>query len=477
MGPEAAPVRRGRFLAALAVLVGLTVYIYFVELRGGEKKQLAEEQSKKVFTFEVDAVTGLKLTRGAETLRLEKEAEGWKIAVPVSTASEAEAVERLLGSLHSIRTTHDLGKPADLSPFDLAAPPLVVEVSLKDGKSPPPLAVGDDAPTGGGAYARPGPDGKVLIISGAEGARGATLFSLRDKTFFKFDPARLEGLTLMRGSKDELSLARLDGKWGILSPSRTAAEDTTVADLNSALERLTVTEFVEEKPSEASLAAHGLVPGELRVRLHSTEWKSDPELRFGRAEGGGLFAVHPGSGALVKVSDSIVPKLKSSLADLRRKDLMPVQSWDLAGLRITGLTSQPLELRRKGDKEWNRVSPSAAVLPDEDVDLLLRNLTDLKAEEFRDGVTARGALGLDPPKVRLEFWKQGEEGRPPAVLRVGRVEAGKRVFFQDEKWPSVALADAAVWQRAVEQAGKIATETPKPPPEPQTAPAAGKSGR
>ncbi len=463
--------RRGRFIAMLVLLFGLGAYVYFVELRGGEKKERAEEEGKKVFSFKTDDVTGLKLTRGSESVTLAKADKTWKISEPVAATTEADAVERLLGSLQSMRIAHDLGKPADLARFNLAAPPLVIEVSLAAGKpQPPPLAVGDDAPTGGGAYARQGPQGKVVIVSGTEGARGATLFSLRDKVFFKFDPARLEGLVLERG-KDVLSLARADGRWGILSPSRTPAEDSTIADLSSALERLTVTEFVEEKPAEATLAAHGLAPAQLAVHLHGPEWKSDPELRFGRAEQGGLFAVHPGTGALVKVSDSILPKLKSSLADLRRKDLMPVQGWDLARLRITGLTPQPLELRRKGDKEWNRVSPSPAVLPDDEVDLLLRNLTDLKAEEFRDNVSAKGPLGLEPPKARLEFWKQGEEGKSPAVLRVGK-ESGKKIFFQDEKWPAVALADAAVWERAAEQAGKVARETPKPPEVPQTAPAA-----
>ena len=462
---------RGRFAAMLVLLIGLSAYVYFVELRGGEKKEAAEEESKKVFSFKIDDVTGLKLIRGSESVRLEKADKTWKISEPVAAATEADAVERLLGSLQAMRISHDLGKPADLSPFNLATPPLVIELSLAGGKpQPPPLALGDDAPTGGGAYARQGPQGKVVIVSGGEGARGATLFSLRDKTFFKFDSGRLEGVVLERG-KEVLTLARVDGRWGILSPSRTPAEDSTVADLNSALERLTVTEFVEEKPAEASLAAHGLAPAQLSVRLHGPEWKSDPELHFGHSEGGGLFAVHPTSGALVKVSDSILPKLKSSLADLRRKDLMPVQRWDLAGLRITGLTPQPLELRRKGDKEWNRVSPSPATLPDDEVDLLLRNLTDLKAEEFRDNVSSRGALGLEPPKARLEFWKQGEEDKPPAVLRVGK-ETGKKIFFQDEKWPAVALAEAAVWERAADQAGKVARETPKPAEAPQTAPAA-----
>ena len=467
--------RRGWFAATLVLLFGLVAYVYFVELRGGEKKELAEEESKKVLSFKTEDVTGLKLTRGSESVRLEKADKTWKISHPVAAATEADAVERLLGSLQSMRIAHDLGKPADLASFNLAAPPLVLELSLVAGKpQPPPLALGDDAPTGGGAYARQGPQGKVVVVSGAEGPRGATLFSLRDKTFFKFDSARLEGVILERG-KDVLALARVEGRWGILAPARTPAEDSTVADLTSALERLTVAEFVEEKPTEGSLAAHGLAPAQIRVRLHGPEWKSDPELRFGRNEAGSLFAVHPASGELVKVSDGIAPKLKSSLADLRRKDLMPVQRWDVAGLRITGLTPVPLELRRKGDKEWNRVSPSPAVLPDDEVDLLLRNLTDLKAEEFRDNVSSRGPLGLEPPRARLEFWKQGEENKSPAVLRVGK-EAGRKIFFQDEKWPAVALADAAVWERAVEQAGKVAQQTPEPAAAPQTAPAATESG-
>ena len=76
--------RSGRFAAALILLLGLGAYVYFVELRGGEKKERAEEESKKVFSFEADELIGLKLTRGAESVRLEKADKLWKISEPVA---------------------------------------------------------------------------------------------------------------------------------------------------------------------------------------------------------------------------------------------------------------------------------------------------------------------------------------------------------------------------------------------------------
>ena len=453
--------RRWRILIALAMLLGVATYVYFVEIKAGEEKQKKKEASEKVLAFQNDQITAITLSHPTGAIELEKSGGSWRIKAPLTVLPDAEAVERLLTSLQSMRISHELGRQEELSPYNLGNPPVSVQLTQKEGKPLPVLFVGDDSPTGGGAYARLGQDGQILVVSGTEAVRSATLLSLRDKSFFKFDPAKLAGLTLHRG-QDDVALQKQQGNWTLQSPVKAPAEDSTVSDLVYSLERLTVTEFVEEKPSPDELSQHGLAPPRIRVSLHGEEWKADPELSLGTADGGSLYALHPASGALVKVSDSIEVKLKSSPADLRKKNLMPVQRWDLASLRITG-ASPSLELKRKGEKEWDRVSPDPAVLPDEPVDTLLRSLTDLKAEEFLDKPSPKLATyGLEAPSHKLEFRKQGEESASPVVLEVGKSDGHGKVYMRQVPWPSVALVQESSWQRALEQIGKVALEKPQP---------------
>jgi len=462
-------VRRWRILIALAALLGIAAYVYFFEIKAGEEKQKKQEASEKVLAFQNEQITAITISHPDGAIKLEKSGGPWRIQAPLVAPSDAEAVDRLLTSLQAMRISHQLGRQADPSAYNLQNPPVSLQLTQKGGKQLPVVFVGDDSPTGGGAYARLGQEGQVLIVSGAEALRSATLLSLRDKTFFKFDPAKLAGFTLRR-EKDGVALQKQQGSWILQSPISARAEDSTVSDLVYSLERLTVTEFVEEKPTPDALAKHGLAPPRIKVSLHGEEWKTDPELSLGLAEGGGLYALHPETGALVKVSDSIEVKLKSSPADLRKKDLMPMQRWDLAGLRITG-ASPSLELKRKGEKEWDRIAPNPGVLPDESVDILLRSLTDLKAEEFLDKPSPLAAYGLEAPAHKLEFHKQ-EEGAGPVVLEVGKSDGHGKVYMREIPWPSVALVQESIWQRALEQIGKVAQEKSQPQASAQSPPKA-----
>ncbi|HEV8376555.1 MAG TPA: DUF4340 domain-containing protein [Candidatus Polarisedimenticolia bacterium] len=466
--------RRWNLLIALGALLALSAYVWLVEIRGGEKGKKAKEESEKVLAFEKEQVVGLVLTHAGERIRLQKMNGKWRIQEPLQTAPDDSAVDELLSSLQGMRISHDLGKLEDPHSFNLAPPPVSLVLELSRPKPIPVLSLGDDAPTGGGTYARLGDQGKILIVSGSESVKNATLFTLRDKTLLKFDPAKLSGLTLVHG-KDAISLAKPEGKWTIVAPFAAPAEDSTVSDLLSALEGLRVTEFIDEKPASELLKKHQLSPARLRATLHGEEWKSDPELDFGKAQAGSLFATHPASGALVKVSDSIQAKLNSSAKDLRRKEILPFAQWDLGRFRISGAAAQPLELKKNVDNGWVRVSPSAGVAAEEGVDHLLRTLTDLKAEEFLDRpAQSLSSLGLEPPGAKLEFWKQGEEGARPTVLRVGKSDGRGKIYFKDEAWPSVMQVKEEDWNSALAQARKVAQEKPKPAAAVQ-APAAGAS--
>jgi hypothetical protein len=456
-------------LIALGILAGLWTYVYFVEIKGGRKELQEKESREHVFSIRADDVTGFTLSHGGERVRVEKVAKEWRIQEPRPAGADAEAVDRIVRSLEDLKISHDLGKQADLASYHLKDPAVRLEIQAVAKTAPPALSLGDDAPTGGGTYARLGDSDTVMVVTGAASLQGATLLSLRDKSFLKFDPGRLTACRIL-GGKEEIDLSRSEGKWSLSSPVKAAADDASVSDLIFALQRLTVSEFVDESPVVSTLVAKKLRPPQVRVALSSEEWKGEKELAFGSAEAGVLYALHPATGALVKVADSIGAKLKTGVTDLRKKDLLPFPSYEVSRLKISGASPQPLELERKSDKEWSRITPSAGVLSDEPVDLLLRDLSDLKADGFVDDPGKNlGGYGLSPPAVRIEIWKKESEKGQPAVLEIGRKDAKGKVPARDPAWPSLMLVPAEQWDKATQQSERVSQE--KPPSKPPAPPA------
>jgi hypothetical protein len=447
-------------LIALGILAGLSTYVYIVEIKGGEKERKEKESRERVLPIRSGEVTGFTLSHVGERVRVEKVAMEWRIQEPKPTEADAEAVDRIVRGLEDLKISHDLGKQPDLAPYHLKEPAVHLEIQATAKTAPPALSLGDEAPTGGGTYARLGDSDKVLVISGASSLQGATFFSLRDKTFLKFDPSRLGACRILRGN-----LTRSQGKWSLSAPMKAAADDPSVSDLIFALQRLSVTEFVTESPDAGSLAAKGLKPPQVQVALSGEEWKGEKELSFGSVEGGSLYALHPGTGAVVKVADSIEAKLKSSATDLRKKDLLPFPYYEITRFKVSGIGSQPLELERKDDKGWMRVSPAPGILGQEPVDLLLRNISDLKADEFIDEPGKDlNRYGLSPPAIRLEIWKKESNKEEPAVLEIGRKDAKGKIPMRDPAWPSILMVPADKWDQASRQAEKVAQEKPLPGP-------------
>jgi hypothetical protein len=474
-------------LIALSILVALGAYVFLVEIRGGARRQKEKEESERVLAFDPAKATGLTLTRPGERIRLEKDSEGWRIREPVPAGPDPEAVDRLLRELAGLKKTKELGVQSDLAPFTLQPPRMTVEVTAASSRPLPILHLGENPPTGTGTYASLGEDRAVRLVSGADSVRDATLFSLRDKTLFKFDPERLTGLRLVRRGEEEkaggrggakskesaLVLTRADGDWRLSEPLTAPVAPDGVSDLLYALQRLSVTQFVDEKPSVNLLAERGLDPARYRVVARGGEWAGDRELRFGNAESGSLYAVHPASGALVKISDSIEIKLKGGPADFRRKELVGFSRFDIRRIRLEGLGPVPLELEKKDDQTWIRRSAPPGELAAEKLDPLLASLADLKAESFIDEPRIDpGRFGLQMPSATLRIEKTGDE-KHPLVARVGRDDGKGRIAMKDDAWPSVLVVPGDLWKKVVEEAGKVIRETPVAPP---TAPAAAGTG-
>src|SRR5439155_25384742 len=78
----------------------------------------------------------------------------WRMTEPKPMAADQDAVTAMTGALGNLNADKVIEeKPADLQGFGLNIPTLDVQIQRKDGKTDR-LLIGDDTPTGSGAYAK-----------------------------------------------------------------------------------------------------------------------------------------------------------------------------------------------------------------------------------------------------------------------------------------------------------------------------------
>jgi hypothetical protein len=183
-------------LAAVIVLAALGGALYW-----SNRKQKADAAkpatdaaaTTKILAIPEDQIKEVRLKKtGAETTVLRKGGDGkWQIAEPRPVGADQDAAKSLvssLGTLNADKVVED--KAADLSPYGLSAPTLDVTIIKKDGKSQDFL-VGDDAPTGGGTYAKLAGDAHVYTIASyVKTGIDKTPNDLRDKRLLTFRPGQ-----------------------------------------------------------------------------------------------------------------------------------------------------------------------------------------------------------------------------------------------------------------------------------------------
>lgn len=123
-----------------AVFLALLAFVYFYEIRGGEKRKEEAQRSKALLTFDEGDVQQLVITRGDTVIVLQRHADGWALESPVADQADQAAVERYLRSVKETereRVVKDSSEvaanPGAAAAFALDKPRLEVAVQTHAG--------------------------------------------------------------------------------------------------------------------------------------------------------------------------------------------------------------------------------------------------------------------------------------------------------------------------------------------------------
>src|SRR5215510_13273696 len=143
----------GGLLASVALLAVLGGLVYWSVKREGS--QAKTDNTNKILSIPEDQFQEIRIRKlTGEVLALNRDSGKWRITDPKPLPADQDAVSSLvttLGALNADKPVED--NATDLQPFGLNQPTLDVTIKKKDGKTEQVL-IGDDTPTGSGAYVK-----------------------------------------------------------------------------------------------------------------------------------------------------------------------------------------------------------------------------------------------------------------------------------------------------------------------------------
>jgi ribosomal protein L12E/L44/L45/RPP1/RPP2 len=424
-------------LAAVIVLAALGVALYFSNRKQkADAAKPAVDTTTKILSIPEDQIKEVSLKKtGAETTVLRKGDDGkWQIAEPKPLRADQDAVKSLLGSLSTLNADKVVeDKAADLSPYGLKAPTLDVTVIKKDGKSQDFL-VGDDTPTGSGAYAKLDGDAHIYTIASyVKTGIDKTPSDLRDKRLLTFDQDKLTRVDLQPSKGETLEFGKNNqNDWQILKPKPMRADGSQVEELIRKLKDAKMDAVISDEDAKKAAAAYA---SGTKVAVASVTDASGTEtLDVRKDKDKNYYAKSSAVDGIYKVTADLGDGLDKKVDDFRNKKIFDFGWTDPNKVEVGKAAFEKIADKwLSGSKQMD--APSVQSVVDK--------LRDLAAVKFVD--TGGGTPVLD-------ITVTSNNGK--RVEKVSISKQGDTYFAKRENEPSIYELDG----KAVEDLQKAANE-------------------
>ena len=190
---------------------GNRVFLVATALETAADKPTFDFRDKAALAFDQAKVTSLELASAAQTIRLEKTGEEWKLVKPVQAPADFVSVSGLLGQLQSAQMTALKERPEDLKDlkqYGLDKP--VVVATIGTGASSMKFELGKEADPGSVWGRDPSKAAVFSINNGVAMELQKKVDDFRRKEVFDFRPFNTTRFEITRG-KDTRAFERVKG--------------------------------------------------------------------------------------------------------------------------------------------------------------------------------------------------------------------------------------------------------------------------
>jgi hypothetical protein len=424
-------------LVAVAVLAILGGLVWWSNKKQAAAGKASTDTTTKILTIPDDQFQEIKIKKlTGEVQDLHRVNGKWQLTQPVQLSADADTVGTMVSSLSSLSADKIIeDKAADLQPYGLQMPTLDITVVKKDGKSSEVL-IGDDTPTGSGAYAKLAADARVFTVTSyVKSSLDKTPTDLRDKRLLTFDSDKLTRVELQAKGQPVEFGKNNQNEWQILKPRPLRADGSQVETLITKLKDAKMDLAGAQLDIARSFAAAAKV-----ATAVVTDANGNQTIEVRRDKDKNCYAKSSAVEGTYKVASDLGDALDKNLDDFRNKKLFDFGFSDPGKVELKTVT-----YTKSGDK-WLAGSKT---MDNTSVQNLIDKLRDLSAVKFPE----KG--GGEPV---FEARVTSNDGK--RVEKVSITKLGAQYFAQRENEPSIYELDS----KAVDDLQKAASGVKEPPP-------------
>jgi hypothetical protein len=422
-----------RTLIWAGVLVALAAFVYFYEIKGGEKRERAAEQANKIFVLNKEAVQKLTLRSDQKTIVCQRTEQGWQLIQPVDAPGDETAIQGVINSLERAQMERVVDETGEnLADFALDPPQVTLELEYENAPKQI-LHLGQRNPTRTSVYAKKEGDKRVfLTLSSLLTQAQKEIFDLRDKRLLTFDEDQVNGLMLQR-DRHTIQVHKGPQGWLLEKPIQGSGDESAIQALLGQLKTARINSFVEEKPED--LAQYGLHKPKLAITLTLGSEKAQKRLYIGKEKDDQYYARDESLDPVFLISGDVVKEVDKTPFDLRDKLILhfPRGQVDRVELKSPDWT---IICQKDTADQWQLVAPESSAAKNWKVASILSSLSTLKAECFvEENPQDLAKYGLSNPSLEAIL---KDQGRDLAVLHLG-IEKGEQVYASNETGAPVTL--------------------------------------
>jgi hypothetical protein len=386
----------------LVLLIILAAYVYFYEIKGGEKREQENQQGDLVFQFEPDSVRTLEVRSALGIFSFRREGDEWQILEPVSTGAEKSAVNNVLSTLKSLKKERQFSvQPGELASYGLVGTSTLVLFELKNGQRDS-IRLGDDTPVGSNAFADKVDTLVFMIPSYAKRNFMKTLFDWRDKSVAQIKQADVRELHI-QNPQGNFRLVKEGSDWLLKSPLQIKADNTAISSILSKMEFGRATGVVSEafeKPVQYRLSKPAY-----RIDMLVGEAKAQKSIIVSDLKNNVAYAKDLSRPQVMTVDSLFVKEIDKSLFQLRNKKIAEFDR-DHADSVVVAQGDSLFTFHKDSSSVWYLAGDKK--VKNWKINSLLNTLNGLSAKKFlQENVRTTSRYGLSKPERKISIFRQG----------------------------------------------------------------------
>lgn len=219
-------------LSLLGLFLALGAYVYFVEIKGSEKKQVQKEKEKKVFVFDRDNVDTLTLILPDKTIKFQRYGEKqWRFLEPITDEADIFAVNNLVSTLSTLEKQRTFeGEDFKKGEFKLEKPEMEIHFRITGEEGDRVLKFGRNTPSGSTLYVQVGEEAKAYLVdAGLKRDASKPVESFRNKVVLDFTPKDVkEVLIEVSQPQETIHLLKENAQWSVKEPVQVEANEKNI---------------------------------------------------------------------------------------------------------------------------------------------------------------------------------------------------------------------------------------------------------